>query len=137
MLLVANPAIQFVMYDLLKRNFCKQPTPSAFQAFCAGAAAKSFATCTTYPLQVAQTRQRVRRQTHGDSMGILDCLLEVVVVSGFTALYAGIDAKLLQTVLNSALMLMFYEKLLASLISIHDHLFTARRQRRLKRTIAK
>ena len=43
------------MYDLLKRNFCKQPTPSAFQAFCAGAAAKSFATCTTYPLQVAQS----------------------------------------------------------------------------------
>ena len=46
---------RFVMYDLLKRNFCKQPTPSALEAFVAGAIAKSFATGTTYPLQVAQS----------------------------------------------------------------------------------
>ena len=47
--------MRFVMYDLLKRNFCKQPTPSALEAFVAGAVAKSFATGTTYPLQVAQS----------------------------------------------------------------------------------
>ncbi|CAK9095125.1 unnamed protein product [Durusdinium trenchii] len=103
-LLVANPAIQFVIYDLLKRNVCKQPAPTALEAFLAGAVAKSCATCTTYPLQVAQTRQRVNRHAKGMSDSIIDCLLEVVVVSGFTALYAGIEAKLLQTVLNSALM---------------------------------
>ena len=124
--------MRFVMYDLLKRNFCKQPTPSALEAFVAGAVAKSFATGTTYPLQVAQsprciiyiflhffcilhsmpvsltfgtcatpqmfcygchcfcvrTRQRIRH-TNGASMGILDCLLEVIVVSGSLPSIAG------------------------------------------------
>ena len=52
---VSGDMTRFVMYDLLKRNFCKQPTPSALEAFVAGAVAKSFATGTTYPLQVAQS----------------------------------------------------------------------------------
>ncbi|CAE7457311.1 Peroxisomal membrane protein PMP34 [Symbiodinium microadriaticum] len=134
MLLVANPAIQFVIYDLLKRNFFQREAEiSASNAFIAGAIAKSVATCATYPFQVAQTRQRVHRRTPGVAeTGIFDCLIEVVVMSGFAALYAGIEAKLLQTVLNSALMFMFYEKLVAQLRGIYAAI-AENRSRRPKR----
>ncbi|CAJ1344231.1 unnamed protein product [Effrenium voratum] len=134
LLLVANPAIQFVIYDMLKRNLFRLPQPKALEAFLAGALAKSCATFVTYPAQVIQTRQRVYRHVQGmDDMSLVDCLMDVVVAHGFLALYAGIEAKLLQTVLNSALMFMFYEKLLAVLASVHVQLVSAFRLRRLKR----
>jgi len=136
LLLVANPAIQFMIYDLLKRNLFRAPEISASEAFLAGAIAKSVATCTTYPIQVAQTRQRVHRHTPGMAdMGLFQCLVEVVIMSGVTALYAGIEAKLLQTVLNSALMFMFYEKLVAQMRVLYSSIMEYR-QRRAKQSHA-
>ena len=89
---VTNPAIQFVIYDLLKRNFCQEAVPSALEAFFAGAVAKSCATCTTYPQHFGctsfckpfepRTRQRVHRHAKGADASIVHCLLEVIVSNG-------------------------------------------------------
>lgn len=62
LMLVSNPAIQFMCYELMKRNLLQwtgsQSLTSA-QIFALGAIAKSISTVLTYPLQVAQSKLRV------------------------------------------------------------------------------
>jgi len=64
LLLVSNPAVQFMVYEALKREcqsiFHTQEL-SAFVYFVIGALAKAAATIVTYPVQVVQSRLRVSR----------------------------------------------------------------------------
>ncbi|GJQ66497.1 hypothetical protein Trydic_g4489, partial [Trypoxylus dichotomus] len=55
LVLVSNPAIQFAVYEALKRHI---PLKSASAFFLMGAVAKAVATMATYPIQLAQSRQR-------------------------------------------------------------------------------
>lgn len=105
LMLVVNPAIQFTLYEALKRRI---PAKTATSFFLLGALAKAGATIATYPLQVAQARQR-----HGQNkdMGTLVLLLSIIKRSGPAALFQGLEAKLLQTCLTAALMFTTYEKI--------------------------
>lgn len=105
LILVSNPAIHFTVYEALKRRFTAR---SAAAFFSMGAAAKAVATVLTYPLQLAQARQR-----HGSDgrMNTVVLLLAILKEKGPRALYSGLEAKLLQTVLTTALMFMTYEKI--------------------------
>lgn len=105
LILVSNPAIQFTLYEALKRKFVPK---SAAAFFLIGAAAKAVATVVTYPLQLAQARQR-----HGSDgkMSTAALLLAILKQKGPAALFSGLEAKLLQTVLTAALMFMTYEKI--------------------------
>lgn len=62
LMLVSNPAIQFMCYEWLKRRVAQwmqgQPLTS-LQIFTVGAMAKCVSTVITYPLQVAQSKLRV------------------------------------------------------------------------------
>lgn len=62
LLLVINPAIQFMTYEAVKRRlsskFGNRQLSSAL-IFLAGAVAKTVATVVTYPLQIVQTKLRV------------------------------------------------------------------------------
>lgn len=84
LILVSNPALQFMMYELLKRhtityllkyqqtrhhiysdfsndaNICDQVEISSLGYFVIGAIAKTFATVITYPLQLIQTQLRIK-----------------------------------------------------------------------------
>lgn len=73
-----------------------------------GACAKAIATIVTYPIQLAQTRKR-----HGCNGDISSAalLLSILKRKGPAALFQGLEAKLLQTVLTAAFMLMTYEKI--------------------------
>lgn len=106
LLLVINPAIQFTVYEALKRNFNTQSS-SAF--FAMGAFAKAIATVATYPLQLAQTRKRHGK--NGD-MSAAALLLSILKKNGPSGLFQGLEAKLLQTVLTAALMFVTYEKVI-------------------------
>lgn len=105
LLLVSNPAINFTLYEALKRRI---PTKTALGFFVMGAISKAISTVITYPLQVAQTRQRCGGNVQTNTVLLL---LEIVKRNGVSALYQGLEAKLLQTVLSSALMFMTYEKI--------------------------
>lgn len=131
LILVSNPILQFTVYDALKRARLRLPlsvrrlsgaaaanTLGPVEAALIGGAAKTLATVATYPLQVAQTLQRAAPAEDGDTVaaaaGTLSVLVRLAQVRGVHALFSGIESKLLQTVLNAALMFMFYERILAA-----------------------
>lgn len=104
LVLVSNPAIQFAIYEALKRHI---PAKSAIAFFLMGALAKMVATVATYPIQLAQSRQRNGK----DKMSTLVLLYAILKRKGPQALFNGLEAKLYQTVLTAALMLVTYEKI--------------------------
>ncbi|EDO38528.1 predicted protein, partial [Nematostella vectensis] len=98
---------------------------SAWEFFIIGAIAKAVATVVTYPLQVAQCKQRVSRYIPITSSPMLSSTGFVTMRQarmkawqGGLGLYKGLEAKLLQTVLTAALMFLAYEKIAAVTFSI-------------------
>lgn len=121
LVLVINPAIQFMTYESIKRRFLlnNRNVPAA-TSFAIGAIAKAVATILTYPLQLVQTR--LRHGTKGGklpaNMGTIKMLLYILRTQGAAGLFRGLEAKLLQTVLTAALMFMTYEKIATFVKSI-------------------
>ena len=114
--LVANPAIQFMTYESIKRRVVASFNglqPPAWTFFVIGAVAKAVATALTYPLQLvqAQLRHGHKFQNLPPNAGTLQILLYILKKQGITGLYKGMEAKLLQTVLTAALMFLSYEKI--------------------------
>jgi len=118
LLLVSNPAIQFMVYEAIKRNLqavYDSKELSSLTYFCIGALAKTAATFATYPLQILQSKLRYANKTYGNEErgSILRMLLYIIRSQGLSGLYKGLEAKLLQTVLTAALMFLCYEKIAA------------------------
>ncbi|XP_073414124.1 peroxisomal membrane protein PMP34 isoform X3 [Dendrobates tinctorius] len=121
LLLVFNPAIQFMFYEGLKRQLLSQQAElNSFQVFVIGAIAKAIATIVTYPLQTVQSVLRFgheklnpEKRTLGSLFNIIHLLKQRIRCLGYVGLYKGLEAKLLQTVLTAALMFLVYEKLAA------------------------
>lgn len=114
LVLVINPAIQFMTYESVKRRFLKHnPTVPAATSFAIGALAKAVATILTYPLQLVQTRLRhgTKGQKMPANMNTLKMMLYIFRTQGAAGLFRGLEAKLWQTVLTAALMFMTYEKI--------------------------
>jgi len=113
--LVSNPAIHFMVYENLKRYLLHQSKSSELSSlsyFIIGAIAKAIATTSTYPLQVIQARLRAGLYTGMDKWSsIVNLLKDIIQKNGIQGLYKGLEAKLLQTILMSALMFMTYEKI--------------------------
>jgi len=120
-----------------ERNHVENDTSSsAAEHFLNALLSKFVATVITYPIQLMQTRQRssktnddVQQQQQqqrlsndnidseskpsplwGGVVAIQD-LMEIIQQKGFLGLYRGLESKLIQTCLNSALMFVTYEKL--------------------------
>lgn len=116
LMLVMNPAIQFMTYEAIKRRVFASLNglqPPAWAFFVIGAVAKAIATALTYPLQLVQTKLR-----HGHNYsnlppnaGSLEILFYILKKQGISGLYKGMEAKLLQTILTAALMFLAYEKI--------------------------
>lgn len=126
LLLVSNPAIQFVTYERLRivaERLGKargRKKISSLEFFIMGALAKANATIFTYPLQIAQTQLRVaRREELSDESGhralkykgLVDCLRKIWAKEGVLGWYKGISAKMWQSVLTSAFQFLTYEHL--------------------------
>ncbi|OXB71943.1 UNVERIFIED_CONTAM: hypothetical protein H355_001056 [Colinus virginianus] len=90
LLLVFNPAIQFMFYEGFKRKLLKKQT------------------------QFGRHRLNPENRTLGSLKNVLYLLRERVRRFGLMGLYKGLEAKLLQTVLTAALMFLVYEKLTAA-----------------------
>ncbi|NWQ96347.1 PM34 protein, partial [Ibidorhyncha struthersii] len=126
LLLVFNPAIQFMFYEGSKRKLLKKQLQlTSLDAFVIGAIAKAVATTLTYPLQTVQSILRFGRhrlnpenRTLGSLRNVLYLLQQRVRRFGLMGLYKGLEAKLLQTVLTAALMFLVYEKLTAATFTV-------------------
>jgi len=135
LMLVSNPTINHVVYDsfigvLLRRALAdKRKHLTPFEYFFAGAVAKAVATIVTYPVQLAQSRQRSGHGGHAHKGGdkkdapegkqnLFTVLLTVYQTDGFNALFSGIEAKLLQTVLTAAFHFMCYEQIKGFIFSL-------------------
>ncbi|XP_050351614.1 peroxisomal membrane protein PMP34 [Nymphalis io] len=109
LLLVSNPAIQFMVYESLKRKLVSKGYFDSYTAFLFGAIAKAIATTLTYPLQLIQSRLRA-----GTSV---KPLLKNMKSKPLT-MFRGLEAKLLQTVMTAALMFLIYEKVVRLVLTI-------------------
>lgn len=121
LLLVLNPAIQFMIYEGLKRQL-RRGVPrelTSAEVFMIGAVAKAVATTVTYPLQTIQSILRfgqfnttTEKSKLLSSLGTIKrLLLSRTRKHGMFGLFKGLEAKLLQTVLTAALMFLLYEKI--------------------------
>jgi adenine nucleotide transporter 17 len=97
-ILALNPAIQLGVYEALKRH--RLIFGGSLGPFVNSFLAKLIATVVTYPIQVLQTRRRAGIQK--DKMTA-------------SRLFRGLEAKLLQTCLNSGIMFVAYERLVGLL----------------------
>ncbi|KAG7386641.1 hypothetical protein PHYPSEUDO_015425 [Phytophthora pseudosyringae] len=131
LVLVSNPVIHYVSYERMKISLQKKrhasgPAGTALSVldiFVLGALAKSVTTVVTYPLQVAQSLMRVQQKTAktaetepARATGLTGCLAQIYADRGVAGYFAGLQAKLLQTVLTAAISLVTYEKLLALIL---------------------
>ena len=121
LVLVSNPAIQFAVYEWLKRRALQLTQRSSLSSgaiFALGAVSKAVSTILTYPLQVVQTRTRYGTPDV-KGKGVARILAEIARREGvFSGLYKGLEAKLLQTVLTTALMFLTYEKIAGTVFAL-------------------
>ncbi|KAG7505099.1 peroxisomal membrane protein PMP34 [Solea senegalensis] len=128
LLLVLNPAIQFMIYEGLKRQL-RRGVPrelSSAEVFIIGAVAKAVATTVTYPLQTIQSILRFGQSNIPrdeskflSSLKTIRCLLASKLrMYGVLGLFKGLEAKLLQTILTAALMFLLYEKIVSCTFSV-------------------
>ena len=75
--------------------------------FLIGAISKIIATLVTYPYTLIRTKQHVDKTKKAT---IYETFINEVQKNGLGGLYTGMKAKIVQSVLNSALMLMIYER---------------------------
>ncbi|EEB10455.1 Peroxisomal membrane protein PMP34, putative [Pediculus humanus corporis] len=114
--LVANPTIQFVIYEAVKRELHKiypEKKFGAFIFFLIGAFSKAVATVMTYPIQLLQTKLR-HGHTYQDlrkNAGMNEVAAYILRKYGLSGLFKGMEVKILQTVLTAALMFTTYEKI--------------------------
>lgn len=133
LMLVSNPALQFMAYEWLKRHLAAvSAQPPAVAFFAIGAMAKAFATVATYPLQLIQTKLRHGTGSAGGAAnfrtaagsaappaaGVLEMFVYILKAHGVEGLFRGLEAKLLQTVLTAALMFAAYEKIAGTVMSL-------------------
>jgi len=124
LILVSNPAIQFVVYEQLVRFMNKRSGADASkplrlsptQYFLLGAIAKAVATILTYPYQVVKSReQAVKGKEKVNTLTLMRTMYEK---EGLNAFFQGMGAKMSQTVTNSAFMFLIYEYLLALILAL-------------------
>lgn len=126
LILVLNPAVQFMLYEAMKRKAAQGGGKiRSAEIFLIGAIAKAIAATATYPLQTVQAILRFG-QYKGDGKGgvtgslsnIFSLLMDRIRRNGVLGLYKGLEAKLLQTVLTAALMFVVYEKITAATFKV-------------------
>lgn len=120
LVLVSNPAIQHMVYESLKRRVAELLRTDKLNAgtiFMVGAISKSISTVITYPLQVIQSKSRYGSDDVKNKK-MIHILQEILAKDGTTGLYKGLESKLLQTVLTTAMMYLAYEKIVAFVFTL-------------------
>jgi len=125
LMLVSNPTINFVVYDKVKQVIDARAQDSgrkyltSFEIFTTGAIAKAMATIFTYPIQVAQSRQRANKDKSGSTFSNTFAILaQILAKDGVLGWFAGMNAKLVQTILTAAFQFLCYEQIQRTIFAI-------------------
>ncbi|RKP15395.1 peroxisomal membrane protein PMP47B [Piptocephalis cylindrospora] len=109
LILVANPIIQYTVYERLYRNlltFRSSKPLTGRHYFLLGALSKLAATSLTYPYIVVKSRMQLRHEGGKDDKeryrSVLDAFKKILAKEGIAGLYKGIYGKLLQSILTAA-----------------------------------
>ncbi|XP_053381876.1 peroxisomal membrane protein PMP34-like [Mercenaria mercenaria] len=81
LILTSNPAIQFMVYETVKRYFQKklhQNELSGLLYFIIGAISKTVATVVTYPLQILQSRQRAGYNKENQTKSMVQAFQDIL-----------------------------------------------------------
>lgn len=114
LILVSNPAVQFMVFERLKSITLKRTSRkrlSATDAFLLGAVAKLVATLVTFPYLLVKSRLQAKG-TQGvvKYAGFVDAVTKILKAEGPMGFYKGITSKIVQTVLGAAFMFWTKEK---------------------------
>ena len=90
---------------------------SAVLSFLYGALSKAIATLATFPYQVIRTNIQLEKDKH-----FLEIINMIYKRNGLKGYFRGLTPKLTQTVINSAIMLTLYEKILLLVKKVIDRL---------------
>jgi len=93
---------------------------SSLVYFMVGAIAKTVATVMTYPLQIVQTKLRHGHKMEGlkKNASTMEIIRAILDKHGINGLFKGLESKILQTVLTSALMFTIYEKIVSFIFKL-------------------
>ena len=100
LLLVWNPAIQFLVAEHMNLSLHDLQIPTSLLQFLIGGVSKFSSTIITYPLQVIKTRMQVKQR----GVSLVGISQEIFGEGGIELFYAGLEEKLAQTVLTAATM---------------------------------
>lgn len=114
LILVLNPTINMQFFEKLKVVLPKYMEKNKNLAlFLAGALSKLAATIVTYPMQTIKTNL----QSSAKGRGMLKEILFLLKEFGPLGLFKGLEAKVVHSVLNSAMMLFMAEKINSAVVA--------------------
>lgn len=116
LVLVINPILQYTIFEQLKNAVEKRRKLNALDAFWIGAIGKIIATSVTYPYITLKSRLQVKAE--GASSSLIAGIKKIVDTEGVSALYKGLDTKIVQSTLTSAFLFFFKEQLFAVAIAL-------------------
>ena len=110
LVLVANPILQYTIFEELKNVLEKRRKLTPRDAFFLGAIGKLLATSITYPYITVKSRMHVASKD-GPRDGMVQSLKRVVRDEGWSGLYKGILPKVTQSVITAAFLFAFKDAL--------------------------
>lgn len=126
-ILCINPAIQWMVFEQslqLLLKYSQKERANVLELFLLGALGKIIATLVTYPYIVMKARLQASNSkiSKDDTLSfqyksMTDGFLQILRTEGFFSLYRGLDSKIIQSVLNSAFLFLFKERIYSSLLS--------------------
>lgn len=110
LILVSSPVIQFTVFEQLKNLIVKlrKRNISSADALILGSFGKLVAILSTYPYYTLRSRMHTKEED--DERGTLKMTRDVLKDEGVGALYRGLNAKLLQSVVSAGLVFYFKEE---------------------------
>ncbi|KAF9925232.1 hypothetical protein BGZ65_007908 [Modicella reniformis] len=108
LVLVANPIIQYTVFEKFKARIAKSRSLSSFDFFLLGAISKLAATGITYPYIVVKSRMQLKQSDDAKERytSIMDGFRKIIKYEGFSGLYKGISSKIVQSILTASFLFM-------------------------------
>ncbi|KAF8939141.1 hypothetical protein BGZ47_008284 [Haplosporangium gracile] len=108
LILVANPIIQYTVFEKIKARIAKTRALSGFDFFLLGAISKLAATSITYPYIVVKSRMQLKQSDDAKERysSIMDGFRKIIKYEGVAGLYNGISSKIVQSILTASFLFM-------------------------------
>ncbi|KAG0044542.1 hypothetical protein BGZ83_010251 [Gryganskiella cystojenkinii] len=108
LILVANPIIQYTVFEKLKNRIAKSRALTSFDFFLLGAISKLAATSITYPYIVVKSRMQLKQSDNAKENynSIMDGFRKIIKYEGIAGLYKGISSKIVQSILTASFLFM-------------------------------